>query len=163
MSGFGLNAYRIFVLLLGIWTGSGIHDSLSNHFAWHADPVGWANRPPIDGIVNPWPFSTLLLLIATIVAGIVGWRYRGAGRREAVVALAGTFLILVATLAWFVPELGRMAGGTLSDPEQIGHARTWIAANAIRIVLLIGLFYSGLAALSRIGRIETARAGEVPA
>ena len=154
MSGFGLNAYRIFVLLLGIWTGSGIHDSLSNHFAWHADPVGWANRPPIDGIVNPWPFSTLLLLIATIVAGIVVWRYRGAGRREAVVALAGTFLILVATLAWFVPELGLMASGKLPDPDLVSHAHTWIAANAVRLVALVGLFWLALVAL---GRFEARR------
>lgn len=40
-------------------------------------------------MVNPWPFTTMALLLATIVAG-VAWRYRGAGRREALVALGGT-------------------------------------------------------------------------
>ena len=75
MSGFGLNAYRIFVLLLGIWTGSGIHDSVANHFAWHADPLASAARPRFEGIMNPWPFSTMLLLLATAVAGGVMWRF----------------------------------------------------------------------------------------
>jgi hypothetical protein len=71
MSAFGRTAYRIFVFLLGIWTGAGIHDSLTNLFAWHADPVAYANRPTLPGMFSPWPFTTLLLLLATIAAGIV--------------------------------------------------------------------------------------------
>ena len=154
MSGFGLNAYRIFVLLLGIWTGSGIHDSVANHFAWHADPLAYAARPRFEGIINPWPFSTMLLLLATAVAGGVMWRYRGAGRREALIAIVGTALILVATVAWFVPELGRMFGDPpMTGVELISHSRTWISLNAVRIILLIGLFYYGLVSLGRtVGR-----------
>ena len=151
MSAFGRTAYRLFVLLLGIWTGSGIHDTLSSHFAWHADPVAYANRPTLPGMFSPWPFSTLLLLIATVAAGIVLWRHRGSGRREALVAIGGTALVLVATLAWFVPELGRMFGDAAIDPaELISRSRTWIGLNAVRIVLLIGLFYYGLVALERL-------------
>lgn len=155
MGAFGRTAYRIFVLLLGIWTGAGIHDSLSNHFAWHADPAAYANRPTLPGMFNPWPFSTLLLLIATIVAGIVLWRYRGPGRREALVAIAGTALILVATLAWFVPELGRMFGDPpMTGADLVDHSRTWIALNAVRIVALVALFYCGLVALGRIPGLD---------
>jgi hypothetical protein len=152
MSTFGLTIFRIFVLLLGIWTGAGIHDSLSNHFAWHADPVGWAARPSVEGMVNPWPFTTMLLLIATIVAAVVVRRYSGPGRREALIAIAGTALILVTTLAWFVPQLGVMGGGTLSDAEQISHAHRWIALNAVRQIVLIALFYEALVALGRVVR-----------
>jgi hypothetical protein len=158
MSTFGLVAFRIFVLLLGIWTGSGLHDSLSNHFAWYADPVGWAARPVVEGMVNPWPFSTMLLLVATIVAAVIMRRYRGPGRREALIAIAGTALILVATLAWFVPQLGLMGGGTLSDAQQIAHAHRWIALNAVRQLLLIALFYEGLVALGMIVRRDAAAA-----
>ena len=151
MGAFGRTAYRLFVFMLGIWTGAGIHDSLTNHFAWHADPAAYANRPMLPGMFSPWPFTTLLLLIATIVAGIVVRRYRGAGRREALAAIAGTALILVATLAWFVPELGRMFGDPpMTGAELIAHSRTWIALNAVRIVALVILFYYGLLALSRI-------------
>ena len=101
---------------------------------------------------SPWPFSTLLLLIATIVAAIVLWRYRGAGRREALVAvIGGTALILVATLAWFVPELGRMFGDPpMTGAELVSHSRAWIALNAVRIVALVILFYYALVALGRI-------------
>ncbi|HEX8526341.1 hypothetical protein [Allosphingosinicella sp.] len=151
MTAFGRTAYRIFVFMLGIWTGAGIHDSLTNHFAWHADPAAYANRPTLPGMFSPWPFTTLLLLIATIAAGIVLWRYRGAGRRDALAAIGGTALILVATLAWFVPELGRMFGEPpMTGTELIAHSRTWIALNAVRIVALIALFYLALLALGRI-------------
>lgn len=151
MGAFGRTAYRLFVLMLGIWTGAGIHDSLTNHFAWHADPVAYANRPTLPGMFSPWPFSTLLLLIATLVAGVVLWRFRGAGRREAVAAVAGTALILVVTLAWFVPELGRMFGDPpMTGADLVAHSRTWIALNAVRIVALVALFYCALVALGRI-------------
>ncbi len=144
-------AYRIFVLLLGIWTGAGLHDSLSNHFAWHADPAAYANRQILPGTFSPWPFTTLLLLIATVGAAIAVWRYRGAGRREALTAIGGTAFILVATLAWFVPELGRMFGDPpMTGAELVAHSRTWIALNAARIVLLVFLFHQALVALGRI-------------
>lgn len=155
MGAFGRAAYRIFVLLLGIWTGSGVHDSLSNHFAWHADPVAYANRPILPGTFSPWPFSTLLLLIATVAAAIALWRYRGPGRREALAAIGGTAVVLVATLAWFVPELGRMFGDPpMAGAELISHSRTWIVLNAVRIAALIVLFYYALVALGRTGGVS---------
>lgn len=151
MGAFGRAAYRSFVFLLGIWTGAGIHDSLTNHFAWYADPAAYANRPTLPGMFSPWPFTTLLLLIATLAAGIAVWRYRGAGRREALVPIGGTALILAATLAWFVPELGRMFGDPpMTGAELVDHSRTWIGLNAVRIVLLIGLFYHALGTLGRM-------------
>ncbi|HEX8512471.1 MAG TPA: hypothetical protein VF688_05130 [Allosphingosinicella sp.] len=151
MSAFGRAAYRIFVFLLGIWTGAGIHDSLTSHFAWHADPVAYANRPTLPGMFSPWPFTTLLLLLATVAAAIVLRRLRGPGRREALAAVAGTALILVVTLAWFVPELGRMFGDPpMTGAELVAHSRTWIALNAVRIVALVGLFYCALLGLGRM-------------
>lgn len=151
MRAFGRNAFRVYVILLGIWTGSGVHDSASNHFAWWADPVAWNARPMWEGLVNPWPFSTILLLLATIVAGVVAFRYRGAGRKAALFSLAGTALILIATLAWFVPQLGLMASGQLDEAGLISHGRTWIVLNAVRLVLLVAVFWSALLALGRFG------------
>jgi len=151
MGAFGRNAFRVYVLLLGIWTGSGIHDTASTHFAWWADPVVWYARPAWAGMVNPWPFSTMLLLLATLVAGVVAWRYRGPGRKPALISLAGTALILVATLAWFVPQLGLMGSGRLDEAALVAHGRTWIVLNAARLVLLLALLWSALLALGRIG------------
>lgn len=151
MGSFGLNAFRVYAILLGIWTGSGVHDTLSTHFAWQADPVAWEARPSWPGLVNPWPFSTMALLVATLVAAVVVWRYRGDGRRQAAISVAGCGVILVATLAWFVPELGLMASGKLADAELVSHAHTWIAANAVRLVALGGLLWLALVALGRFG------------
>jgi uncharacterized membrane protein len=154
MGPFAINAWRVFVLLLGIWTGSGIHDSVAGHFAWYANPLGWAERPSVPGMVNPWPFSTLLLLLATIVAAFAVWRHRGSGRREAMIAIIGTALILVATLGWFVPELGRMFAddSTYTPGQVVAHSRTWIILNAVRIAASVVLFWYALISL---GRIET--------
>lgn len=151
MRAFGRNAFRVYVVLLGIWTGSGVHDSASTHFAWWADPVAWSARPAWEGMINPWPFSTMALLLATLVAGVVAFRYRGPGRKAALFSLGGTALILVATLGWFVPQLGLMASGELDAAGLISHGRTWIALNAVRLLLLVVLFWSALLALGRFG------------
>jgi hypothetical protein len=85
MGASGRAAYRIFVLLLGLWTGSGVHDSLSSHFARHADPVAYADRPTLPGTFSPWPFSALLLLIAiggaALILAALGRIGGGSGRR----------------------------------------------------------------------------------
>lgn len=150
----GRAAFRIFVLLLGIWTGSAFHETAATSFAWHADPVAWASRPAWPGLVNPWPFSTMALLLATLAAGIAAWRDRGPGRQAALVATGGTALILAATLAWFVPQLGVMfgEGGTLDDAALVARSRTWIMLNLVRFAALIALFFTALVALGRIGR-----------
>lgn len=151
MRAFGLNAFRVYTVLLGVWTGSGVHDTLSSHFAWWADPVAWYARPAWDGLANPWPFTTMALLLATLVAGVVAFRWRGPGRKAALFSLGGTALILVATLAWFVPELGLMGSGQLDAAGLISHGRTWIVLNAVRLVLLVAVLWSALLALGRFG------------
>ena len=150
MGAVGRTVFILFVLLLGIWTGSGFHDTVATNSGWYADPVAYANHPPLPEAINPWPISTMLLLLATLAAAVALWRHRGPGRREGLIAVAGTALVLVATLAWFVPKLGVMAGGTLSDAELVSLARIWISLNVARLLLLIGLFYYALLALTRL-------------
>lgn len=152
MSVFGRGAYRLFVLLLGLWTGAGLHDSLSSHFAWYADPIVWADRPVLPGMVNAWPFTTMALLLATIVAGVAVWRYRGPGRRHAALALGGTALIIAATLGYFVPMLGAMfgEGSTMTDAQLVAASHSWIVLNAVRQLILLVLFWYALVALGRL-------------
>ena len=64
----GRAGFLIFVLLLGIWTGSGFHDTVATNYGWYADPVGHAKHPPLPGAINPWPVSTVLLLLAVLAA-----------------------------------------------------------------------------------------------
>ena len=154
MTGVRLIAYRIFVLLLGIWTGSGVYDSLYGHVAWWADPVGWVRTPPVPGAINPWPFTTGLLLLS-VLAMLALVARRQDERRIALPTLLGVLAILVVTFAYFVPTLVRLFGGgeRLTEAEITSISQTWIVLNAVRIVVLIGLFYAALVALGRRPRL----------
>jgi hypothetical protein len=157
MSSLSLNAFRVYIVLLGVWTGSGVHDTFATHFAWYADPVAWQARPPWPGLVNPWPFSTMLLLLATLAAGIAVWRYKGPERRAGLISVFGCAIILVATLTWFVPQLGLMSAGTLTEPELVEHGRTWIVLNALRLVVLIVLMWLALISLEQFSAARRER------
>ena len=45
-----------------------------------------------------------------------------------------------------------MSSGTLSDPDLVSHARTWIALSALRLIVLVGLLWTALIALGRFDR-----------
>jgi hypothetical protein len=148
-----LIAYRIFVVALGVWTGSGIHDTIQGHWGWYHDPVEWIRTSVAQaGSINPWPITSALLLLATLAALGLSLRYRGPGRRDALIPLLGTLAIIVVTLAYFVPMLGKLADpASLSDAEIISDSRTWIVLNIIRQLILVALFYRALVALGRFG------------
>lgn len=146
--------YIVFLVVLALWTGSGVFDSISSHPAWAADPVGYTRgyRPP-PGSVNPWPMLTALMALCTIAGLVALARYRGPGHREAIIVLAGVFAVLVATGAYFVPTLIRLADhAALTDAQITSMARTWMTLNVIRIVLVLALLTYGLVSLTRLAQ-----------
>ena len=151
MTGFRLFAFRAFAFALLIWTGAGLHESLADHFAWWADPVAAGAVPSLAGTVNPWPFTTIALLLATVAAALSLRGYRGPGKREGVIALAGAALIIVATLGFFVPQLGVMADPAIAPDTLVAAAHRWIVLNALRTVVLFVLGWYALVALGRFG------------
>lgn len=145
--------FQAFIVILGIWTGAGIHDTLMNHFAWWADPLTYVRgRVLIPGIVNPWPFTTGLLALLTLTALASFARYQGEARRAVMVILASAVVVLAATGVYFVPQLGVMNDPALTDGDLMRYSKDWIRYNAVRIVFLVGLFYCALSALSRMSR-----------
>ena len=145
-------AFQAFIVALGIWTGAGVHDTLTNHFGWWADPVAHVRgRVPTPGLVNPWPFTTAILALLTLIGLATFARQKGDTRRALMVVFGGTFLVLLATGLYFVPQLGLFRPDTtLSDAEIIKYSRDWIGYNAVRLVVLITLFYYALSTLARL-------------
>jgi hypothetical protein len=148
--------FSAFILALGIWSGSGVHDSLRSHPGWWSDPVAWVRAPagPQDALaMNPWPFTTMLLALCTL-AGLAAFaRYRGPGRREALVVLASVFVILVATGVYFVPTLGRLADhAALTDAQITAMSYRWMQLNIARNVVLQALIAYALLGLMRMAQ-----------
>jgi hypothetical protein len=147
--------FQAFIVILGIWTGAGIHDTLMNHFAWWADPLGYVRgRVPAPGIVNPWPFTTGILALLTLTALAFFARYRGEARRAVMGVLVSAVVVLAVTGAYFVPQLGVMADPTITDADLLRYSKDWIRYNAARICFLVGLFYFALSTLARMSRAD---------
>lgn len=149
-----LAIYITFLVSLAVWVGGGVFDTLSGHPAWYANPVAFIRRPPYpEGMVNPWPFTTAILALCTLAALAAFARYRGAGRREVLIVLTGTIMVLIATGVYFVPTLVRLADhATLTDAQITSMSYRWMLLNVIRIVLLLGLLAYSLVSLLHLAR-----------
>lgn len=154
-----LALYIAFIVTLAVWAGSGVFDSISSHPAWYADPATYIRTYTAPaGTVNPWPFTTAVLALATLVNLAAFARYRGVGRREVLLVLGGTFLILFATAFYFVPTLFKLASPeALTDAQITAMSRTWMQLNVIRIVALLALL-----TYSQVGLIRLVRPSSQP-
>jgi len=149
-----LVSYLVFLFLLAIWLGAAFHDTYSTNATWYKNPlthIKHINNYPIPGALNPWPLSTALLTLGTILCFILFLNYNGPGKRYAQVALVGTLAILISTFLYFVPGLIRMFGKTSSytDGQLITMSHQWVILNVIRLVLLMVLFITGLVGLAK--------------
>ena len=147
--------FRIFILVLALWTGAGVFYFINGNVAWYSQPVAWVRAAhPQPGSINPWPIMTALVALATLLSLAVFAFSRGPGRREALIILSVTVVILIATGVYFVPRLILIfeRTATLTDAQLIDLSRAWVRWNVLRIVVLIGLLYYGLVALGRMTR-----------
>jgi hypothetical protein len=164
-----ISLYIAFLVALGIWSGSGVYDTIRSHPGWWSDPVAWVRAPvaPQEALsLNPWPFTTMLLALCTL-AGLAAFaRYRGLGRREVLVVLGSVFVILVATGLYFVPTLVRLGDhAALTDAQITSMSYRWMQLNLLRNVVLQALIVYGLVGLMRLAqaRVGAARGPGVPA
>jgi hypothetical protein len=155
-----ISIYIAFVVALAVWTGGGVFHSLSSHPVWAEDPVAYIRAPdPAVPMMNPWPPTTAVLALLTLIAIGAFVRHRGPGRREVLVVLASVFIILVATGVYFVPTLIRLGNhAALSDAQITSMSLTWMRLNLVRIVMLLALFV-----YAQIGLMRLAQARVVPA
>jgi hypothetical protein len=155
-----ISLFIAFLVALGIWSGSGVYDTVRGHPAWWADPVAWVRAPlsPQDALsLNPWPFTTMLLALCTL-AGLAAFaRYRGPGKREVMVVLVSVFLILVATGVYFVPTLIRLGNhAALTDAQITTMSYRWMQLNILRNVVLQALIVYGMVGLMRLAQARVA-------
>ena len=147
--------FRLFVIALAVWTGGGVFHTISSHQGWHADPVGWVRHYAVQaGSTNPWPLTTALVGLMTLLALGALFRYSGPGRANVLISTGGTLLVLLATALYFVPRLITIfeRTATLTDAQIIAYSNQWILFNAIRLLILFVLLYVALLALGDMGR-----------
>lgn len=146
--------YIAFIVALAVWTGSGVFESIRSHPTWYADPVAYTRTyTEPAGTVNPWPALTIVLLLTTLAALLAFLRYRGPGRREVLLVLVSTLLILVATGQYFVPTLIKLGNPeALADAQIIAMSRMWMRLNGIRIAALLALLTYSQVGLVRLVR-----------
>ena len=147
--------FRLFVIALAIWTGGGVFQTITAHQGWHADPVGWVRHYAVQaGSTNPWPLTTALVGLTTLLVLGAFFRYSGPGRANVLISTSGALLVLLATALYFVPRLITIfqRTATLTDAQIIAYSNQWILFNAIRLLILFGLLYASLLALGDMGR-----------
>jgi Domain of unknown function (DUF1772) len=153
-----LSLYIAFIVALAVWTGGGVFETISSHPAWYADPVAYTRTHAApEGTVNPWPSTTAFLALSTLAALGAFVRYREAGRREVLLVLGATFLILVVTALYFVPTLFKLADHkALTDAQITSMSLLWMRLNMVRIVVLLALLTCSLVGLIRLVRPRAA-------
>ena len=150
-----INLYIIYLFFLAIWIGSAFHDTFSTNYTWYSDPITYINYTTehnIPGGISPWPFSTMLLMISAIIAMVAFRRYTDHGKKEVMISLTGTLIIIAITLIYFVPTLGKVFGvpNQHSNESLISMSRIWVILNIIRFFVLAFLFFTGLRGLGKI-------------
>jgi hypothetical protein len=152
-----LNLLITYLVILAIWLGSAFHDSFYSNYTWYMDPIthiDFTTTHIVPGSLNPWPFSTMAVLIITIISFFLFRKYNGPGKREVNTSILGTFILLVITFAYFVPTLGKIFGekGIYDAESLISMSRTWVILNVIRFIILLYLFISGLRGLMKLNK-----------
>jgi hypothetical protein len=147
-----LVSYLVFLFLLAIWMGAAFQDTYSTNGTWYKDPlthIKHLNSHPVPGALNPWPLTTALLTLGTIISLILFINYNGPGKWHAQLAIGGTLIVLISTFLYFVPGLIRMFGKTanFTDDQLITMSHQWVIWNVIRLILLMVLFITGLIGL----------------
>lgn len=150
--------YITYLFFLAIWLGAAFHDSFSTNYTWYTDPLTYINHTTqhnTPGALNPWPFSTAVLLLLSIIAFFLFIKYAGPGKKEVTISIVGTFAIIAITMIYFVPTLGKIFGNTnqYDNGSLIAMSRTWVLLNITRFVFLSFLFIIGLRGLQKFKKI----------
>ncbi len=154
-----INFYITYLLFLAIWLGSAFHSKFSTNYTWYVDPITHINHTTeyiTPGIINPWPFSTMLLLIFTIIALFMFKNYNGLGKKEVMISLIGTLVILAITFIYFVPTLGKIFGDNnqYNNQSLIKMSRMWVILSFVRFIIIVFLFLWGLRGLRKLNRLN---------
>jgi hypothetical protein len=141
-----------FIVSLAVWVGGGVFHSIGSHSAWYTDPVRYIRAPAgPEATVNPWPLTTAVLALLTLLSLAVFATYRGPGYKRVLAVLGATFVILVATGVYFVPTLIKLGNhAALTEAQIVSLSHTWIHLNVIRIVIVLGLLVLSQTALMRL-------------
>src|SRR6476661_2653456 len=117
----------LFVVVLGIELGAGLYETLVVLPTWTPDPLAsylhGTEFPQYAITAGPrfWMFQTPLLGLVSLVTIVTGLRTEPEHRIWRMLGAGAALLVVVATLAWFVPNLLSLIGEgvTKMSAEQV--------------------------------------------
>lgn len=150
-----------FVIALGIELGAGLYETLVVMPAWtHAIPdsvIGYYQHNAADPkfALNAggrfWMVATPLVGLLSIATLLTGFKTRTGHRRWRIIGSALALIVVIATFAWFVPniiKLGSSAVMTMDRAEVASLANWWVRLNWVRVAMVSLGWLAALRALS---------------
>lgn len=151
----------LFVIVLGIELGAGLYETLV------VLPL-WTSAIPESVIVyyrhnaaDPqfalnaggrfWMFQTPFLGLVSIATLLSGLRTRPEHRKWRIAGTGLALLVVISTLAWFVPNIIKLGGQvvlTMSRDDVASIANTWVTLNWVRVIVYSLAWLAGLRAFS---------------
>jgi hypothetical protein len=157
----------LFVIALGITIGGGLYETLVVMPLWSATPPDSVIAYYQHNVANPhfalnqggrfWAFImplTGLLAIAVLLSGL---KTCSEHRKWRIAGSVLTLIIVVFTLAWFVPNIIKLMGAGVIEmnPDELTSLTNWWARlNWLRAVLYLAALLAALRALSIPPKVE---------
>ena len=151
----------LFVIALGIELGGGLYETLVVMPLWSAAPPDSVTAYYQHNVANPqftlnaggrfWMFFTPLVGLTAIAALLSGLKTPAEHRRWRIVGTVLALIVVVATFAWFVPNIIKLMSKdvlTMSADEIASVTNWWVRLNWVRAVLYAAGWLAALKALS---------------
>lgn len=136
----------LFVIVLGIELGAGLYETLVVVPLWAANApdsvIAWyqhnAAEPQLAVTPGPrfWMVNTPLLGLLSLAALLTGFRTIPEHRKWRMVGSGLALLLVIATFAWFVPNIIRLGSSevlTMNRDELAALANAWVSWNWVRV------------------------------
>jgi hypothetical protein len=147
----------LFVIVLGIELGAGLYETLVVLPTWTPDALSYYRHnvefPQYAITAGPrfWMFQTPFLGVVSLVTILTGLRTQREHRKWRMLGAGLALLVVVGTLAWFVPNLLSLIGEgvTRMSAEQISSVTDlWVRLNWVRVFVYSAAWLAGLKAMT---------------
>ena len=157
----GRSILWLFVIVLGFELGGGLYETLVVMPTWSLSPPDSVTAYFQHNVANPqfvlnaggrfWIFFTPMVGLLSIATLLTGFRTQPEHRRWRMLGASLALIVVIATFAWFVPNIIRLFSEdvlTMSAAEVTSTTNMWVRLNWVRAAVYLGGWVAALKALS---------------